>query len=118
MPRHLLNSASSNMREITPDECKLYLETTLEKPLLLDVREPWEHNIVHLQDSRLLPMRQVPAELDSLDEEQEIIVICHHGIRSRQVALFLADRGFCNVVNLRGGLDAWARYTDNSMATY
>lgn len=106
------------MREITPDECKLYLESAPEKPLLLDVREPWEYNIVHLQDSRLLPMRQLPAELDSLDEEREIIVICHHGIRSLQVALFLAGRGFSNVVNLRGGLDAWARDTDTSLATY
>ena len=106
------------MREITPDECKLYLESSPEKPLLLDVREPWEYNIVHLQDSRLLPMRQLPAELDSLDEEREIIVICHHGIRSLQVALFLDGRGFSNVVNLRGGLDAWARDTDTSLATY
>jgi rhodanese-related sulfurtransferase len=106
------------MREITPDECKRYLETAPVKPLLLDVREPWEYNIVSLQDSRLLPMREVPAELDSLDEEQEIIVICHHGIRSRQVALFLVSRGFNNVVNLRGGLDAWARHTDTTLATY
>jgi rhodanese-related sulfurtransferase len=106
------------MREITTDECKLYLETSAVKPLLLDVREPWEYNIVNLQDSRSLPMRQVPAELDSLDEDQEIIVICHHGIRSRQVALFLVSRGFSNVVNLRGGLDAWARDTDTNLPTY
>jgi rhodanese-related sulfurtransferase len=106
------------MREITPDECKLYLETAAVKPLLLDVREHWEYKIVHLPESRLLPMRQVPAELDSLDEEREIIVICHHGIRSRQVALFLASRGFSNVVNLRGGLNAWAHETDSSLATY
>lgn len=106
------------MREITPDECKHHLETSPVKPLLLDVREPWEYSIVHLQDSRLLPMRQVPAELDTLDEDQEIIVICHHGIRSRQVARFLDSRGFNNVVNLAGGLDAWARHTDTSLATY
>jgi rhodanese-related sulfurtransferase len=106
------------MREITPDECKQYLETTAQKPLLLDVREPWEYQIVHLQDARLVPMRQVPAELGSLDEEQEIIVICHHGIRSRQVALFLESHGFRNVINLRGGMDAWARHADTSLPTY
>jgi rhodanese-related sulfurtransferase len=106
------------MREITPDECKNYLDTAPVKPLLLDVREPWEYRIVHLQDSRLLPMRQVPAELETLDKDQEVIVICHHGIRSRQVARFLDSRGFSNVVNLAGGLDAWARYTDTSLATY
>jgi rhodanese-related sulfurtransferase len=106
------------MREITPDECKAYLETAPQAPLLLDVREPWEYQIVHLENSRLVPMRQVPAELDSLDEDQEIIVICHHGIRSRQVALFLESHGFRNVINLRGGIDAWARHTDSGLPTY
>jgi rhodanese-related sulfurtransferase len=106
------------MREITPDECKSYLARAQQKPLLLDVREPWEYQIVHLDDSRLVPMRQVPAELDSLDEDQEIIVICHHGIRSRQVALYLEGHGFRNVVNLLGGIDAWARHTDTSLPTY
>ena len=106
------------MREMTPDECKSYLERAENPPLLLDVREPWEYNIVHLESCRLLPMRQVPAALDTLDRDQEIIVLCHHGIRSRQVALFLESHGFDNVVNLRGGIDAWARYTDTSLATY
>ena len=106
------------MREMTPDECKAYLESAPVKPLLLDVREPWEYNIVHLEGSRLIPMRQVPVEADSLDADREIIVICHHGIRSRQVALFLKARGFSNVINLRGGMDAWARHTDTSLPTY
>jgi rhodanese-related sulfurtransferase len=103
---------------MTPDECKAYLETAPVRPLLLDVREPWEFNIVHLEDSLLMPMRQVPVEADSLDADREIIVICHHGIRSRQVALFLKARGFSNVINLRGGIDAWARHTDTSLPTY
>jgi len=106
------------MRELSTDACRAYLETTAEKPLLLDVREPWEHQIVHLEDSRLIPMREIPAALDSLDRKQEIIVICHHGIRSRQVGLFMESHGFENIVNLRGGLDAWARDTDTRLATY
>jgi len=106
------------MREMTPDECRSYLDNARVKPLLLDVREPWEYNIVHLEHARLLPMRQVPAALDTLDKDQEIIVLCHHGIRSRQVALFLENQGFGNVVNLSGGIDAWARHTDTSLATY
>jgi len=106
------------MREMTPDECKAYLDSAPDKPLLLDVREPWEYNIVHLEDSVLMPMRQVPVGADALDADREIIVICHHGIRSRQVALFLKARGFSNVVNLSGGIDAWARYTDTSLPTY
>ena len=106
------------MRELTPFECRTLIERSKETPLLLDVREPWEYNIVHLEDSVLMPMRQVPVEADSLDADREIIVICHHGIRSRQVALFLKARGFSNVINLRGGMDAWARHTDTSLPTY
>lgn len=106
------------MRELTTDECRAYLEQASVPPLLLDVREPWEYKLVHLENSRLIPMREIPQSLDALDPAQEIIVICHHGIRSRQVALFLEHQGFENVVNLRGGLDAWARDTDPQLATY
>ena len=106
------------MRELTPDECKAHLEQAETRPLLLDVREPWEYRIVHIEDSQLVPMREIPEVIESLDPHQEIIVICHHGIRSRQVALFLEHQGFPNVVNLSGGLDAWARQTDTSLPTY
>jgi len=106
------------MRELSPDECKKHLEQAETSPLLLDVREPWEYRIVHLEGSQLVPMREIPAIVDALDRHQEIIVICHHGIRSRQVALFLEHQGFSDVVNLSGGLDAWARHTDTSMPTY
>jgi rhodanese-related sulfurtransferase len=106
------------MRELTPDECKSYLEQAETRPLLLDVREPWEYQIVHLEDSQLVPMREIPALVETLDPHQEIIVVCHHGIRSRQVAQFLEHQGFSDVVNLTGGLDAWARHTDTSLPTY
>jgi len=106
------------MRELTPDECKAYLDQAENRPLLLDVREPWEYQIVHLEDSQLVPMREIPAAIETLDPHQEIIVICHHGIRSRQVAQFLEHQGFSDVVNLAGGLDAWARHTDSSLPTY
>jgi rhodanese-related sulfurtransferase len=106
------------MRELTPDECKAYLEQAETRPMLLDVREPWEYQIVHLEGSQLVPMRMVPGIVASLDPHQETIVICHHGIRSRQVALFLEHQGFSNVVNLSGGLDVWARHTDTSLPTY
>jgi rhodanese-related sulfurtransferase len=106
------------MRELTPDECKVHLEQAESRPMLLDVREPWEYQIVHLEGSQLVPMRKVPEMVAAMDPHQEIIVICHHGIRSRQVALFLEHQGFSNVVNLSGGLDAWARHTDTSLPTY
>jgi len=106
------------MRELGTDECKAYLQQAAVKPLLLDVREPWEYRIVHLEDTRLIPMREIPRHAESLDPDQEIIVICHHGIRSRQVGLYLELQGFTNIVNLRGGLDAWARDTDPQLTAY
>jgi rhodanese-related sulfurtransferase len=88
------------------------------KPLLLDVREPWEFDICRIDGSTLLPMSRVVASLEELDPERETVVICHHGIRSRQVAMFLDYQGFSDVINLAGGVDAWARDVDRQMATY
>ena len=106
------------MRELSSDECKAYLEQATDQPLLLDVREPWEYRIVHLEGSTLIPMRQIPQQAEALDPARETIVICHHGIRSRQVARFLEGCGFSNIVNLAGGLDAWARNTDTGLSVY
>jgi len=87
-------------------------------PLLLDVREPWEANICRIDGSKLLPMHRIVASLPELDPERETVVICHHGIRSRQVALYLEGQGFSRVINLRGGVAAWAQQVDPSMAVY
>jgi rhodanese-related sulfurtransferase len=106
------------MRDLRPRELKAHLEASVEPPLLLDVREPWEYEICRLDGSTLLPMRQIPAAARTLDPDRETVVICHHGIRSRQVALYLEQRGFARVVNLNGGVDAWAREVDPGMAIY
>ena len=103
---------------MTTSECRDYLASATQKPVLLDVREPWEYKIVHLVDAVLIPMRQIPAAVDTLDHDRETIVICHHGVRSRQVALYLERLGFTNVVNLKGGMDAWAKHTDTTLPTY
>ena len=89
-----------------------------ERPLLLDVREPWEFAICCIDGAQLIPMRQIPGSLTQLNADQPVVVICHHGIRSQQVALYLEQRGFSQVYNLRGGVDGWARDVDRSMATY
>ena len=87
-------------------------------PTLLDVREPWEHATCLIEGSVRLPMGQVPNALDQLDRDTEIVVICHHGVRSYYVASFLEQAGFSNVINLEGGIDAWARDVDPAMAKY
>jgi len=105
------------MRHFSPIDLKTYLDTG-KQPLLLDVREPWEFEICQIEGSQLLPMRQIPAKTETIDPHQEIVVICHHGIRSRQVGYFLERTGFTQVINLTGGLEAWAREVDNKMPTY
>ena len=87
-------------------------------PLLLDVREPWEFDICHIEGSINMPMGQVPQRLDELRAKDEIIVICHHGIRSQQVIWFLRQQALGNLVNLDGGVDAWARTVDADMPVY
>ena len=106
------------MRDITPSALQDHLAQADPPPLLLDVREPWEYQTVHLPRSKLIPMMQIPAALSQLDQNEEIVVICHHGIRSRQVAYFLEGNGFRNVINLYGGIDAWAREVDSSLPIY
>jgi len=65
-----------------------------------------------------MPMATVPVRLEELPQDEDIVVICHHGGRSMQVAMFLANRGFSAVHNLSGGVHAWAQVVDPTMPTY
>jgi len=105
------------MQQIRPAQLQEYL-TKGNQPLLLDVREPWEFEICHIQGSQLIPMRQIPQAVSQLEPQQEVVVICHHGIRSLQVAHFLEHAGFTQVINLYGGVDLWAQEVDHTMPTY
>lgn len=106
------------MRRFTPKELRAYLEKATSPPLLLDVREPWEFQYCHIEGSELIPMREIPAAATQLGPAQEIVVICHHGIRSRQVAYYLEQAGFTNLINLEGGVEAWAQDVDLTMKRY
>lgn len=88
------------------------------QPLLLDVREPAEFEICHLPDSVHMPMHTVPVRCEEISPDRDIVVICHHGARSMQVALFLERRGYDAVYNLTGGVDAWAGEIDPTMHRY
>lgn len=99
-------------------ELQQYLAETDSPPFLLDVREPSEYQICRIEGSELVPMRQIPGHIDNLDSDRETVVICHHGVRSYQVALYLERYGFKNLINLSGGVAAWARDVDPSMPTY
>jgi rhodanese-related sulfurtransferase len=89
-----------------------------EKVVLVDVREPYEYDLCHLEGARLLPLEQLPARMGELDKGQEIVVYCHVGARSTQAVAFLRRSGFSNVRNLLGGIDAWAREVDPRTPRY
>jgi rhodanese-related sulfurtransferase len=103
---------------MTPRALADRLATQADPPLLLDVREPWEFSICRIEGSQSIPMRQIPATAAQLDPDRETVVICHHGIRSYQVARYLEQRGFSRVINLEGGVAAWARDQDPTMPVY
>ncbi len=105
-------------KELSPIQLKEHLENTPIQPVLLDVREPWEFERCHIADSKLIPMQQVPSILQELDPDEEIVVICHHGIRSRAVASYLVQQDFTKVINLSTGIDGWARDIDTAMPIY
>ncbi len=89
-----------------------------ENLLLLDVREPYEFEYTHIAESQLIPINQIPQRLTEIDATKDCIVICHHGIRSQQVAEFLVHSGFSDVYNLSGGIEAWATQCDSTILRY
>ena len=87
-------------------------------PVVIDVREGVELDICALEGAVHLPMDRVPERLDEIPRDTPLVVLCHHGIRSRMVAEFLARAGFTDVANLAGGIDAWAVEIDPAMPRY
>ncbi len=88
------------------------------QPLVVDVREPWEHAICHLDKAHLLPMQEITSRWQELPRDRDIVVLCHHGMRSLQVADFLHGQGYTRLYNLSGGIAAWADEVEPSMARY
>ena len=89
-----------------------------ERVFILDVREPWEIAIAPFPGATHIPMGDIPSRLTELDPDRETVVVCHHGVRSAQVAMYLARMGFEHVLNLSGGIDAWSETLDPSTPRY
>lgn len=107
------------MQHVTAPELAAWIaDPARPTPTLLDVREQWEYDTCHIDGVTLVPMQSVPARLDTLDRQAEIVCVCHHGGRSMHVAQFLESNGFTNVTNLTGGMHAWAQDVDRTMPTY
>ena len=103
--------------ELSVQELKRRLDAG-EKLIVLDVREPWEVALARLPHIVHIPLGQLPARLQELQPETEIVAMCKSGGRSRRAAEFLTSRGFGRVANLAGGIDAWTREIDPSLSSY
>lgn len=106
------------IKQLSVDELKERLGTHGHDFVLLDVRESWELQICSLPESINIPMGQVPARQDEIDQQQDVVIVCHHGVRSQQVAYYLHSAGYENLYNLRGGISAWSHEIDTSLPTY
>ncbi|QIQ22258.1 rhodanese-like domain-containing protein [Zophobihabitans entericus] len=91
-----------------------------DKIFLLDVREPREVAICTLDGAVHIPMNMIPLNMDKIPDEQDIVIYCHHGVRSLSVAHYLIEAGFDaeRIYNLAGGIDQWAKNVDRTMAIY
>ena len=104
---------------MTPHELAAKLRAP-NPPRLLDVRQPEEHAFVALPQSTLIPLGELSARVDEIDEwkDDEVVVYCHHGIRSAQAVAQLRATGFANVENLSGGIERWASDVDPALPRY
>ena len=103
--------------EITPEALAVRLANGA-APALLDVREPYEWSIARLPEARLVPLDTLPDVMHTLDPKQELIVYCHHGMRSAAAVAWLREHGFERARNLTGGIDRWSREVDSSTRRY
>jgi len=86
---------------------------------LVDVREPWEFAAAHVENSVLMPMGEVPARANQeLDPDERLVVLCHHGVRSLNVTVWLRNQGFEQAQSVRGGIEAWAAEVDPQVGRY
>ncbi len=92
------------------------------QPVVLDVREPAELRVASVKPDGFvliaIPMNEIPARLAELNPNTPVACLCHHGIRSNQVARFLAAQNFGHVVNIAGGIEAWSDEVDTSLPRY
>ena len=80
--------------------------------MLLDVREPFEYALCHIEGTTLIPMGELERRVGELSAEKDMVVYCHTGIRSARAVNFLKSRGFKKAINLKGGIEAWAEEID------
>src|SRR5262245_35744813 len=108
---------STDSIEITPAEVKAKLARG-EQFAFIDVREPWEYDASHIEGSRLKPLRTIPAKRPKLTGAAEVILFCHHGMRSLDAANWLRAQGVENARSMNGGIDRWSVEIDSKIPRY
>jgi rhodanese-related sulfurtransferase len=102
--------------EITVQELKEWRDTN--KPhRLIDCREVWEYQLANIGGEHM-PMNIIPGRIEELDPEEDIVVMCHAGVRSARVTHYLRNQGIDNARNLRGGIHAWSVEIDPTVPKY
>lgn len=96
------------MRQLSPQQVQELVEQGDNKPVFIDVREEFETEICSIEGSINIPLQTIPEATAELDPLQEYVLICHHGMRSQRAGMIMASHGFENLINLVGGIDAWA----------
>ena len=105
------------IQKMTPMELKGALGGA-SPPVVVDVRTPEEYDLAHMKPSVLIPMDEITARWSEIPKEREVVLLCHHGIRSMHVALWLESKGFERLYNLTGGLDRWSMDVDPDVPRY
>ena len=103
---------------ISPTDAAERVRSADGKVVLLDCRTNEEVEFTRIDGSLHVPMHEIPHRLEDIDRDAHIIVYCHHGVRSQQVAAFLRDRDFSKVQSMTGGIDAWSLQVDSSLPRY
>lgn len=111
------NLVKMNYQTITPSEANEKLKAG-ENFRFIDVRELYEYEIARVETAELLPLTRFSEWIGGLKPEEEIVVMCHHGVRSANVCQFLVHNGFTNVSNLAGGIDLWSVEVDENVPRY
>lgn len=108
--------------QVRPSELNAWLQQQPADPVVLDVREPWELQTASVKADGFtllaIPMNDIPGRLAEVPRDRPVAVLCHHGGRSQQVALFLERQGYDSVANVAGGIHAWAQERDPSVPRY
>lgn len=113
-----MNQGQPGYQNLTTTQVKEKLERG-ERFRLIDVREPDEHTVAHIEGAELLPLSRAQEWIETLPRDEELVFFCHRGGRSQQVASYLASRpGFANVANMLGGIEDWSLRIDPSIPRY